>query len=309
MVSKRAACPACGSPFKGGKPAHLLMASGAVVQAVVCENCCARGLPLVAVDERRGAAAFAPFVVYLRKLAKVYDMNADDRAVGLLQAADILEAGRAVLVDEPASSPAPAAGGRGYFVKPAVSSVETRRAARGLAAGLRKLVTAPAPRMAKPATSGEMSRCGRSILAVLVQRGRPTTRVQLSILSGYRQSGSFTAALADLRRRVLITGDAKGFAVTDAGRAAAGRVEALPTGPGLLEYWSTRLGECASTLLQVLAAAYPSEVTRDELAQRTGYRLSGSFTAALAQLRALELVKGFRASDALMESVREGTAP
>jgi hypothetical protein len=49
---------------------------------------------------------------------------------------------------------------------------------------------------------------------------------------------------------------------------------------------------------------YPDTIARDELARVTGYSAtSGSFAAALTKLRALDLVRGMRASPALMQAV------
>jgi DNA helicase HerA-like ATPase len=50
-----------------------------------------------------------------------------------------------------------------------------------------------------------------------------------------------------------------------------------------------------------LAAAYPDELSKEELAERTGYSLtSSSFGNALGKLRSLGLVVGFRASPDLV---------
>jgi hypothetical protein len=59
--------------------------------------------------------------------------------------------------------------------------------------------------------------------------------------------------------------------------------------------------------LQIVVTAYPGELAREELAGRAGFSSgSGSFVAALAKLRKLDLLtrRGLRASETLMASVR-----
>jgi len=155
-----------------------------------------------------------------------------------------------------------------------------------------------------PSTLG---RCERAILAVMVQRQpNSTSRQQAAVLSGYSiDSGGFAQALAKLRREEMVLGGASAMVATDKGRLHAGNVASLPRGGELLDYWSDRLGPCAGAILQVLATAWPKEVDRHKLAETTGYSAeSGGFAQALAKLRTLELISGFRATDALMEAVR-----
>lgn len=141
----------------------------------------------------------------------------------------------------------------------------------------------------------------RALLRVLKQH-RSVNRAQLALIAGYSpNSGTFTEALAVLRAAGLL----QGLSLTPAGEMAAGSVEALPTGEGLVRYWCERVGEYAGTLLQVLVTAYPSELSREELAERTGYRLSGTFTEQIAKLRKLGLItkRGLRVSDSLVGGI------
>lgn len=149
---------------------------------------------------------------------------------------------------------------------------------------------------------GSLTSYQRALLRVLKQH-RNVNRHQLALIAGYSpNSGTFTEALAVLRAAGLL----ERLALTPAGELAAGAVEALPTGEGLVHYWCERVGDYAGTLLQVLVTAYPSELARDELAERAGYRTSGTFTEQIATLRKLDLItkRGLRASESLMGSVR-----
>ena len=159
-----------------------------------------------------------------------------------------------------------------------------------------------APDVAPSTSLPGMSECEHAILRVLVARGKPSTRAQVAILSEYSsRSGSFAQALAALRVAGYMTGSSNALEATPDGRNVIGHVPPLPTGRQALEHWRVKLGECEGAILQVLAQAYPAEVDRDRLATSTGYSArSGSFAQALAKLRKLELVDGFRASSALM---------
>lgn len=162
----------------------------------------------------------------------------------------------------------------------------------------------PMPRAIKMTNGHGLPKCDRAILIALVTYG-PSTDRRLSILTRYARSGSFTAALARLRAAGFITtASGEGISATTAGTAHLGPVEPLPRGAALLDYWIDRCGPCGGSILDVLVRAYPAEISSDRLAEATHYKLSGSFTAALAELRALGLVDGHCASNDFMHLVR-----
>jgi hypothetical protein len=278
-MSKRKECPGCLLGFtKGGKLAQVLFGDGSMREAEVCASCGAKSLTIVPVGSGMQAKAIlAPYAKHLRKLAMAYPGT--DRAEGLLQAAGILESGRAITLDD---------------VRPAATSKPI------------ELKSVPKKERPMPSVLGDAPTVQKSdakMLAALVQRNRPTSRAQLAILSGYSgNSGGFNAALARLRANGWMTGDASRLEVTTSGRAAAPHVAALPTGQELLEFWCDKVGACAATILNVFVDSYPDEVPRAELAERTGYSgNSGGFNAALAVLRTLDLATGYRASKELIE--------
>lgn len=216
---------------------------------------------------------------------------------------------------EPAPSPAPAAKGavcacgheRGWHENGSGKCTYGTHSPHGVCGcdGYHKRARKTAP--TTNGASATLGKCERAILAVMVQRQpSSTSRQQAAILSGYSiDSGGFAQALAALRREEMIHGGAAAMVATDKGRLHAGNVASLPRGGDLLDYWSNRLGPCAGAILQVLATAWPREVERHKLAETTGYSAeSGGFAQALAKLRTLELISGFRATDALMEAVR-----
>lgn len=150
----------------------------------------------------------------------------------------------------------------------------------------------------------------RAILAVLAQHPSGRGRIQLALLSQYRlKSSTFTGALASLRARGLVEpggGRDAPIMATDAGHAlaATAAIEPLPTGPALYQYWAGRLKLSEQRILDVFVAAYPAEVARLAVAERSGYSpTSSTFTGALAQLRSLQLVDGWSAARELMEAI------
>ncbi len=313
-MSRAQVCPGCTNRFTKGRAAHVVL-GGEVKAATVCQECAGAGLLLVIPSAAAASRARnAPIAAYIRKLAKAYDLNDDHRAEGMRQAADILESGRAVPIEDEA---------------PPLSEMDRAprpgaRSPREIATSLLNGSASVGHRDDKPARfspgehngakssssehNGAAPPAGkapidRAILSTLAVAKRPLQRASVAIWSGYSsQSGSFAAALTRLRAAALIEGPPGAIALTDAGRAAA---EGLPVdvlGGSIVGYWCELVGPCAAAILETLASAYPEKVEREALAERTGYSAnSGSFAAALTNLRRLELVDGFRASSALME--------
>jgi len=114
------------------------------------------------------------------------------------------------------------------------------------------------------------------------------TRAQLATLSRFKVTGgTFNTYFSTLRRYGLLTEHDGLIELTDAGRAAAGVSTFAPASTAeLLEQWRTALKAGARTMLDLLIEAYPNALTRDELAQRAGYEISGgTFNTYLSTLR------------------------
>lgn len=149
----------------------------------------------------------------------------------------------------------------------------------------------------------KLGRCELAILGALaVRRPERLTRNQLTLISGYTNSGGFRNAMSSLRSQGLIETGADGLtALTTAGEAHVGHVRA-PRGPQeVFDHWIGQLGLCERAILNVLAQHYPSPVMRDELPGLAGYTNSGGYRNALSRLRTLTLAVneggGIRASD------------
>jgi hypothetical protein len=298
-------CPSCGLAFKAGKRAIVVAARGTFTPSTVCRTCAARGLLVVFPDAARDRRLLlAPLADKLRKLALGYQRSGDVmRGEGLRQAADIVADGRAADVVDALAPTALAPTLREKGNPPPTAN----GAGRELAQTKRERPLASPRRSAEIPGSvpGGLSKSDRAVLAALAERyPRPMSDAQISIVTRYRRSGGFRGTLARLRAAGLIEGAGHANVLTAEGRRAAGDVAPLPKGAELLELWCSRLGECASIVLQALVSAYPAEIPLGALAERTGYRPSGGFRGALAKLRRLELVAGSRASEVFMEEIR-----
>ena len=151
-------------------------------------------------------------------------------------------------------------------------------------------------------TWADLGKAERKLLEVLAQFPAGRTRVQVALLSGYSvKSSSLSNALGRLRALDLATKGTDPIRATPEGLAVAGDVDPAPTGPELLEHWRGRLGRAERAVLDAIVAAEPNELTRDELAEASGYSASSSsLSNALGKLRSLELVQGFRVSEDLL---------
>jgi hypothetical protein len=157
------------------------------------------------------------------------------------------------------------------------------------------------PTISTEASKG-LSACPRAMLAVLAARHPDsTTDAQLAILTGYSiKSSGFDNSLSTLRTRNLIEGPRSALSITLGGRQVAGKVETLPKGKALLEYWCAKLHKCERTLLMVIydAGKMPGggcAVGKEYIAEHSGYsQTSSGFDNALSRLRTLELIDGYK---------------
>lgn len=163
-----------------------------------------------------------------------------------------------------------------------------------------------AARTAASGNGGSISGPERKILTALAQHG-PKTKSRLAILTGYSaDGGAFNNPLSALRSKGYISPAGNDpISITADGAATLGPYEPLPTGRALADWWMGRLSGPERKLLGALVDAYPRPLTKDELAERTGYVADGgAFNNPLSRLRSLELAEGrgeIRASEALFE--------
>lgn len=159
-------------------------------------------------------------------------------------------------------------------------------------------VTAPPPGRSNGEDRTALNRAEVAFLTALAQQGRPLTRNQMAIFAGYSaKSRHVDNVLASLRANGYVEGGRDAIKITEAGLTALGPFELLPTGAALQDYWCRELDKASAAFLRALCDVYPGELTRDALAEQTGYSpTSRHVDNTLAKLRSRELVSGDRSS-------------
>lgn len=139
----------------------------------------------------------------------------------------------------------------------------------------------------------------RRILIALAQRPEGLTLRQIGVRAGLSsRSGTFSTYMSRGRQQGWILDGGKGgrSTITDAGVAALGDYEPLPTGRSLFLYWLSELGESgAARILQSVVDAYPTTLSLEQIGERANLNpRSGTFSTYLSRLRTLELIESGR---------------
>lgn len=142
-------------------------------------------------------------------------------------------------------------------------------------------------------TDPNLSGPERRILSALAPFGTRSHK-QLALLAGYKPTSSgFKNPLAHLRATGYAAGGGDAITITAEGYSALGDYEPLPTGPALVDHWLQKLSGPEARILGALVDVYPSRLTAQELAERTGYsHTSSGFKNPLAKLRSHGLALG-----------------
>lgn len=153
--------------------------------------------------------------------------------------------------------------------------------------------------------AGAKAKGPRRMLEALASRHpHPLTKAQLGILSGYAANGgTFRTYLPQLKRAGLVRdAEGGGLRLTPAGEAemldSLGRVH---DGAELRALWLESLDGGPRKMLEVLIAAYPVGLSRQELGERSGYAHGGgTFRTYLPKLKRLGLVSDDDLADCLI---------
>lgn len=138
------------------------------------------------------------------------------------------------------------------------------------------------------------------MLAVLANAAEPLPDRKLAARAGVsRTRSTYRNALSDLRKAGYLDGDVGARVLTEAGRAAALSVPALPTGAALVDYYRREIGDGAArrifeTLVDAaLVNGRGQMLARAQIAERCGIDLATStFRNALSDLRKWDLIDG-----------------
>jgi len=159
------------------------------------------------------------------------------------------------------------------------------------------VVASPRRNALSAPSDGTMGRVHRAFLTVLANRqGKPTRRNQLAVFSGYSaKSRHVDNTISNLRTLGFVSGGSDALVITDAGLSALGPWDELPTGQALIDYWIREAGAAPGAMLKVLVDVHPNTLSRDEVAERSGYSATSRHVDnSLSYLRTLELIEGDR---------------
>lgn len=169
------------------------------------------------------------------------------------------------------------------------------------------------PPPARPVPSADLSDGNlgvgeRKVLAVLAQWPDGRSQRDVAFLTGYSAKASTIGVILSKLRRFGLVEPGQPVKATEAGLAAAGGVQELPSGPELLDHWMRhpRIGEGERKVLRALIEAYPNALSHDELAAATDYSpIASTLGVSLSKLRKLGLVEPGqrRVPDTLMEAI------
>lgn len=177
-----------------------------------------------------------------------------------------------------------------------------------------KLAPDPVPAPKKPqrrltvvAPDAPMSPSAWRILAAVAPYPDGCAKKRASMLAGITHTKStWRAGMADLARLGYVTRPTPDLIVpTEAGIAALGdSYEPLPTGAALLDMWMERLPSLAKRVLQLMID-HPLEWEREDISRNVGDPAPSTLRAALADLRKLGLVDGWRIDPDFLSAITE----
>lgn len=143
---------------------------------------------------------------------------------------------------------------------------------------------------------GDLTPALRKVLTVLAQFPDGCQSGKLALLSGYSYGGGFRNLLSELRGKAYLEGaNTDVMRISEAGAAALGPYEPLPTGRALAEYWlnNPRIVPAARRVLSTLLN-YPDGISGQDLAAacEPPYQYGGGFRNLLSALRTAGVIVG-----------------
>lgn len=133
------------------------------------------------------------------------------------------------------------------------------------------------------------------------------SRQKMSFLADVPINAStFRNGLSSLRTKGLVVDKGEDILITELGLNTAGDVDYLPSGSDLIEMWKKRLSPAYQRLFSSIIEAYPSMISREEIAQNSEVPLETStFRNGISRLNTLGLIhingREIKAKDELFE--------
>lgn len=144
----------------------------------------------------------------------------------------------------------------------------------------------------------KLGQAARNCLGVLNQFRAGCTMSKIALLAGYRVTGGLRNALAELRGSSFMVGENTGvMVITPLGVAYAEKNKIVSDVPDDLEgrykFWLNHnsFGECSRKIIEVLWKEN-REMGMAELAEKTGYKITGGFRNATGDLRTAGVIVG-----------------
>lgn len=143
--------------------------------------------------------------------------------------------------------------------------------------------------------NGEFSKAEKKIGGVLANYPEGCTIGKIALLAGYRVSGGFRNSLGKLRTYGYLAGpNTSVMTLTEDGHSwAAQHSVAIPEGMELVQYWLQHpsFSLCEKKITQAMLSR-PDGMTIEEVAEETGYQVSGGFRNSLGTLRTAGVLVG-----------------
>jgi len=141
-------------------------------------------------------------------------------------------------------------------------------------------------------------------IAWLESMGLEAERIRVGFLAEYRQSGNFNNIISSLNTAGAISYPKGGVvALTELGQHHAQHPETPLTTAEIHDRVMGKLKPAQQRVLQVVLERYPDDISREDLAEATGYTQSGNFNNIISSLSSLGVIAKSRAGHVRAEDV------
>jgi hypothetical protein len=129
---------------------------------------------------------------------------------------------------------------------------------------------------------------------------------RLAIVAGYKNGKAFRNLLSGLRTKGLVEGRGDEIAIAHAGETIARELPPPMRGEDLASFWEGRVSKSAwAAFRYVLRSPRKGNISADQIAAETGYKMGKAFLNTLSELRSLGLLSGGRDSIGLGEAGKD----
>lgn len=134
----------------------------------------------------------------------------------------------------------------------------------------------------------------KMLKTVAMYHPKAVTKNQVATISGFSVGGgTFNTYLSELKKLGWLNYSGEEIIITEDGLNNVGNVEPLSMdSEQLLNMWSSKFRSGASKMLREIASKYPNSITKEDLAESTGFSHGGgSFNTYISELRRNNLIE------------------